>query len=210
MSARLIDISPVLSPRIAVWPGDTPYRRTVNVAIADGANIDLSEVTTTVHVGAHTDAPNHYAANGQGIHERPLDLYYGPCEVIAVSVGRNERITPAHLPVRSDLPARVLFHTGTFPDPDRFNEDFAALSPELVDHLAAGGVRLVGIDTPSIDLCADAELLSHKAVARHDLAILEGIVLTHVRPGRYTLVALPLALEGADASPVRAALVPMD
>ncbi len=210
MSARLIDISPVLSRRIAVWPGDTPYRRTVNAAIADGANIDLSEVTTTVHVGAHADAPSHYAADGQAVHERPLDLYYGPCEVIAVSVGRNERITPSHLPDRADLAARVLFHTGTFPDPDRFNEDFAALSPELVDHLAARGVRLVGIDTPSIDLCKDAELLSHSAVARHDLAILEGIVLTHVRPGRYTLIALPLPIEGGDASPVRAALVPLD
>jgi arylformamidase len=209
VSARLIDISPVLSPRIAVWPGDTPFSRTVNVAIADGGNIDLSHVTTTVHVGAHTDAPNHYAADGQGIHERSLDLYYGPCEVIAVSVGRSERITPAHLP-DADLPSRVLFRTGTFPDPDAFNEDFAALSPELVEHLASQGVRLVGIDTPSIDLCDDAELLSHCAVARNDMAILEGIVLTHVPPGRYTLIALPLPLQGADASPVRAALVPLD
>lgn len=210
MIARLIDISPVLSPRIAVWPGDTPYRRTVNASIADGANIDLSQVTTTVHVGAHADAPNHYAADGQGIHERSLDLYYGPCEVIAVSVGRNERITPDHLPSRADLPSRILFQTDTFPDPDRFNEDFAALSPELVEHLAARGVRLVGIDTPSIDLCADAALLSHNAAARHDLAIIEGVVLAHVVPGRYTLIALPLALEGADASPVRAALLPLD
>ncbi len=210
VSARLLDISPVLSARIAVWPGDTHYLRTVNAAIADGANIDLSHVTTTVHVGAHTDAPSHYVADGRAIHERPLELYYGPCEVIAVSVGRRERITPAHLPDLGALPPRVLFRTGTFPDPDQFNEDFAALSPELVEHLAARGVRLVGIDTPSIDLCADAELLSHKAVARNDLAILEGIVLSHVPPGSYTLIALPLPLEGADASPVRAVLVPLD
>lgn len=210
MSARLIDISPVLSARVAVWPGDTPFRRTVNAAIADGANIDLSEVTTTVHVGAHTDAPNHYAPDGQAIHERPLDLYYGPCLVLDVRVGPGERIAVAHLPGLDALPARVLFRTGTFPDPDRFNADFAALSPELVDHLAARGVRLVGIDTPSIDLCDDAALLSHSAVARHDMAILEGIVLAHVPPGAYTLIALPLPLEGADASPVRAVLVPHD
>ena len=107
MSARLIDISPVLSARVAVWPGDTPFRRTVNAAIADGANIDLSEVTTTVHVGAHTDAPNHYAADGQAIHERPLDLYYGPCLVLDVRVGPGERIAVAHLPGLDALRQRL-------------------------------------------------------------------------------------------------------
>ena len=210
MSARLIDISPVISPRLAVWPGDTPFSRTMNVAIADGANLDLSEITTTVHLGAHTDAPNHYAAAGQGIHERPLERYYGPCRVVSVIVSRDERITPAHLPAIAVWPARVLFRTGTFPDPEHFNEDFAALSPELVDFLADRGVTLVGIDTPSVDLCKDAELLSHTAIARRDLAILEGIVLSHVEDGDYTLIALPLSIEGADASPVRAVLVAGD
>lgn len=203
----LIDISPPLSPRIAVWPGDTAFQRTPALQIAEGANIDLSSITTTVHVGAHTDAPSHYVAHGEGIDERPLDLYYGPCEVIRVDVGRGERIRPAHLsaPPRA---ARVLFHTGTFPDPDHFNEDFAALSPELVEHLVAAGVRLVGIDTPSVDLCHDKVLHTHLAIARHGLAILEGVVLDHVDPGLYTLIALPLRIEGADASPVRAALLP--
>ncbi len=203
---RLIDISPTLSARVAVWPGDTPYRRRVNASIAGGANIDLSDIHTTVHVGAHTDAPNHYGAGGEGIDARPLDLYYGPCEVVSVNVSRGERIGPGHLVAPPSTP-RVLFKTGTFPDPDAFNTDFASLSPELVDHLAAHGVRLVGLDTPSVDLFDDGALLSHQAIARHDMAILEGVVLDHVQPGRYTLVALPLKLEGADASPVRAVLV---
>ncbi len=202
----IIDISPVLSERIAVWPGDTPYRRTVNAAISDGANIDLSDVRTTVHVGAHTDAPNHYAASGVGIDARPLDLYYGPAQVVSVAVSRGSRIGVSDVQVPIEA-SRVLFRTGTFPDPDDFNEDFASLSAELVSWLAAQGVRLVGIDTPSIDLFDDAILESHQAVARADLAILEGIVLDGVADGLYTLIALPLKLEGADASPVRAALV---
>ena len=209
----LIDISPVLSPRVAVWPGDTPFSRTVNVAIADGANIDLSHIKTTVHVGAHTDAPNHYAADGAGIDQRSLERYYGPCLVVRVEVGRGARVVPGDLPPevlsRRSLPERVLFATGTFPDPDHFNEDFAALSPELVMWLDERGVRLVGIDTPSVDLCHDAVLLSHSAIAARDMAILEGIVLEHVEPGPYTLIALPLRLEGADASPVRAVLAPV-
>lgn len=202
----LIDISPRISPRLAVWPGDVAFSRDVAMSIDRGDHLELSSIRTTVHLGAHTDAPNHYVGGGAGIADRPLELYYGPCEVIAVSVPRGARLGPEHLPhpVRAE---RVLFRTGTFPDPEHFNEDFAALSPALIDALAAQGVRLVGLDTPSVDLCHDRELLSHHAIARHDLAILEGVVLDHVEPGVYTLVALPLPLEGADASPVRAALI---
>ncbi|MEZ4238175.1 MAG: cyclase family protein [Myxococcota bacterium] len=204
--SRILDISPPLSPRIAVWPGDVPFSRQIALSIAGGANIDLSSITTTVHVGAHADAPSHYVRDGATIESRDLSLYYGPCDVIRVDVGRGERILPRHLP-GGDLAPRVLFHTGTFPDPDRFDEDFAALSPELVDALAARGVVLVGIDTPSVDPCHDRELRSHQALARHDLAVLEGIVLEGVPEGRYTLVALPLPIVGADASPVRAVLI---
>lgn len=203
---RLIDISPTLSPRVAVWPGDVPFSRSVALSIANGANIDLSSITTTVHVGAHADAPSHYLRDGATIEARPLERYFGPCEVRWVDVGRGERIRPDHVgaPIRAP---RVLFRTGTFPDPDRFDEDFAALSPELVDWVAGQGVVLVGIDTPSIDLCHDKELLTHHAVGRHDLAVLEGVVLDQAPPGTYTLVALPLKIAGADASPVRAALL---
>ncbi|MCB9780985.1 MAG: cyclase family protein [Alphaproteobacteria bacterium] len=204
----LIDISPPLTPDIAVWPGDVPFSQAYALRIADGANLDLSSVTTTVHVGAHADGPSHYAADGAGIGERPLDRYYGPCQVIAVDVARGARILPADVAVPIAAP-RVLFRTGTFPDPNRFDRDFAALSPALVDWLADRGVVLVGIDTPSVDPFDSKALESHQAIHRRDLAILEGVVLGHVDPGRYTLIALPLRIPGADASPVRAALSPL-
>jgi arylformamidase len=204
---KLIDISPTLSPRTAVWPGDQRLERKVLCSIADGANIELSSVTTTVHIGAHADAPIHYHPQGQGISERPLERYYGPCQVMQVDVQRGERITTDHLLAPVTAP-RVLFRTDSFPDPDRFTEDFASLSPGLVDHLAAQGVVLVGIDTPSIDPFSSKALESHQAIYANDLAVLEGLVLSHVEPGAYTLIALPLKLQGADASPVRAALIP--
>lgn len=203
---RLHDISPVVSARLGVWPGDTPFSREVLLSQAEGANLDLSTIHTTVHVGAHADAPNHYVPDGVGIGERPLAPYLGPCQVITVDVGRGQRIQPEHLPGPVVAP-RVLFHTGTFPDPESWNSDFASLSPALVHHLADQGVTLVGLDTPSVDLEDDAALLSHHAIAARDLSILEGIVLTGVPDGLYTLVALPLKLEGVDASPVRAVLV---
>lgn len=207
MAGRLIDISPMVHPGIAVWPGDVGFQRHISAAFSDGNNLDLSSIQTTLHIGAHADAPSHYVPGGAGIHERSLDRYYGPCQVMRVSIGRGQRIRPSDLSAPIEAP-RLLLHTGTFPDPDRFNRDFASLSPELVDHLADAGVTLVGIDTPSVDLCDDPDLLSHNAIARRDLAILEGIVLDHVADGLYTLIALPLPIQGADASPVRAALVP--
>lgn len=202
---RLIDISPVLSPRTAVWPGDVPLSREVSVSFATGGNLDLSAIRTTLHVGAHTDGPSHYAAGAVGIDARPLETYYGPCEVMRVEIGRGERIRPKDLPREPSTP-RVLLRTGTFPDPDRFNTDFAALSAELIDWLADRGVILVGIDTPSVDLCDDKRLEAHSAIHRRDLAILEGILLDHVPEGTWRLIALPLRLEGCDASPVRAVL----
>jgi arylformamidase len=206
MSPRLIDISPLVSERIGVFPGDVPYRRETSLRLAAGDNIDLSSMRSTVHLGAHADAPSHYVPGGASIAERRLELYYGPCQVVQVAVARGARIEPADLPVEIEAP-RVLFRTGTFPDPNRFDEDFASLSPALVDFLQARRVVLVGIDTPSIDPCHDKALLCHQAAGRHDLAILEGLVLEHVAPGFYTLVALPLKLAGADAAPVRAALL---
>ena len=202
----LIDISPLVSPTTAVWPGDVAFRREVALSIAGGDNLELSSITTTVHVGAHTDAPSHYDGAGADIASRDLSLYYGPVDVMTVDIGRGERIEPRHLP-REPAAARVLFHTGTFPDPDHFSTDFAALSPALVDWLADRGVVLVGLDTPSVDLFDDAALQSHHAIARRDLAILEGVVLSHVPDGLYTLAAFPLRLAEADASPVRAVLI---
>jgi arylformamidase len=104
----------------------------------------------------------------------------------------------------------VLVRTGTFPDPTVFHEDFAALAPELVDSLHARGVRLVGIDTPSVDPFDSADLPAHRAFLKNDMAILEGLDLSAVPDGVYELIALPLRLVGFDASPVRAVLRTMD
>jgi arylformamidase len=203
---RLIDVSPTISPRLGVWPGDVPYSAEWALRIADGANIDLSAIRTTVHLGAHADAPRHYRGGAEGIATRALERYYGPCQVVDAPVARGARIRPRDLRQPVEAP-RVLLRTGTFPDPEHWNDDFAALSAELVEYLWRLGVHLVGIDTPSIDPQSDPHLESHQAVADRDMAILEGLVLAPVAPGHYTLIALPLKLEGADASPVRAVLL---
>jgi arylformamidase len=202
----LIDISPPIDATIAVWPGDTPFTQTFNAEMSAGANLTLSDIRTTLHVGAHTDAASHYVAGGEDIASRSLDDYVGLCNVVHVEAGRGERITPRHIEgKRIDAP-RVLFRTGTFPDPRNWNDDFAALSPELVDSLHALGVILIGIDTPSVDPFDSKALEAHHALARNNMANLEGLVLNGVDEGTYELIALPLRIAGGDASPVRAVL----
>jgi arylformamidase len=201
----LYDLTPPITGRLSVWPGDTPPAREVLLDMQRGANLTLSTLRATVHLGAHADAPSHYGAGAAAIDQRCLDYYLGPCQVLQVAVPRGASLTAAMLPAAVTQP-RVLLATGTFPDPERFNEDFAALSPALVEYLHRQGVCLVGIDTPSVDLFDAKDLPAHRMFLQCDMAILEGIVLKDVPPGVYELIALPLRLVGFDASPVRAVL----
>jgi len=173
--------------------------------MARGDNITLSTLRATMHLGAHADGPNHYGKDAPAIDERGLDYFLGPCQVIRVGVARATRITPAMLPGEVTT-SRVLFATGTYPDPENWNRDFAALSVELVDFLHERGVITVGIDTPSVDLFESKDLPAHKAILLCNMSILEGLVLKDVPEGTYELIALPLPLVGFDASPVRAVL----
>ncbi len=207
----LYDITPPITEALKVWPTDTPPSRELLAEISQGETVTLSTLHATVHLGAHADAPSHYARDGASIDQRSLDLYLGACQVMRVvrpSGGDSVRGRPLGPDDLSDeiRAPRVLFATGTYPDPTDFNEDFAALSPELVEHLADRGVILVGIDTPSVDLFTSKGLPAHQACWKRDMAVLEGLSLADVPDGVYELIALPLKLVGFDASPVRAVL----
>ncbi len=200
----IFDITPLISEELAVFPGDMPYQSKIAMSFEQGHNLRLGSLHGTFHLGAHTDAPSHYHPQGQDIAQRSLDPYIGPCTVLAVKRSKG-LIEPQDLP-SSPIKPRVLFKTESFPDPNRWQNDFMALSPALVEELARQGVVLIGIDTPSVDPATSKELPSHQAIYRHDIAILEGVVLTSVNEGDYELIALPLKIKGADASPVRAIL----
>jgi arylformamidase len=200
---RLIDLSPPLSARLAVWPGDVAFSRDVT-SHADGTT--FSSIATTLHLGSHADAPLHMVAGAAAIDAVPLETWIGPCQVVEARVAPRGRVRLEDL---SEIPSapRLLVKTGTFHDRERFAGDFAGLDPSIAPELAAHGVVLVGIDTPSVDPYEDQTFEAHRALVRSGVAWLEGLVLAHVPPGRYDLVALPLRIEGGDASPVRAVLV---
>ena len=205
--STIIDISPLLSARIAVFPGDTPFARTQLMHVDEGQHISLSSLTTTVHVGSHADAPIHYGKGGRTIEAQPLDLYVGPCIVVRVEGALGRAITAQDLAGRVPFGTeRLIIATGTFPNPEHWNPDFASLDPALIPWLHMRGVRLVAIDTPSVDRGDSKDLPTHAQFFAHDISIIEGVVLTGVAEGHYELIALPLRIEGADASPVRAIL----
>ena len=200
----IYDITPPISPRLQVWPGDTPPSRELLRDMHRGDQITLSTLHATVHLGAHADAPSHYGVDAPTIDECDLDSYLGSCQVMRVKVPRLSCIAPDMLSVIQA--PRLLLATDTFPDAEQFNTDFAALAPESVEHLHRQGVKLIGIDTPSVDLFESRDLLSHRKCLKYNIAILEGLMLKDVPEGRYELIALPLKLVDFDASPVRAIL----
>lgn len=202
---RLIDITPPVTPDLAVFPGDTPPTRDVLMDMETGDHVTVSTLRATVHLGAHVDAPSHYGAGARTIEAQPLDLYCGRCQVMRVDVPRGRLVGLADLPAPVEA-ERLLIATRSFPDPEHWNADFCGLEPDLVDALDARGVRLVGIDTPSVDCSTSKDLPAHRRFLANDVAILEGLVLTDVADGFYELIALPLKLVGFDASPVRAVL----
>ena len=202
---KLYDISPPLGPDTPPFPGDQAYVQTWTATLGPGCPVNLSAVTMSPHVGAHADAPLHYADGAASIDAVDLHAYLGPCRVIHV-IGCGPLVRVEHLRhAAQDLPPRVLLRTCERAD-TAWNPDFSACASETLAWLADQGVRLVGIDTPSVDLQDSKDLPAHKAILRANIAILEGLVLRDLPAGNYELIALPLKLVGFDASPVRAVL----
>ncbi|MBI2770137.1 MAG: arylformamidase [Burkholderiales bacterium] len=203
---RLWDISPPVQPGSPVFPGDTPYRQKWAAEIAPGCPVNVSEITLSPHVGAHADAPLHYDPQGQAVGALDLAPYLGPCRVIH-AVARGPLIEWEHLAhAAQDLPPRVLVRTYQRAPVDAWDPALTAFAAATIERLAWLGVKLVGIDSASIDPAQSKDLPSHQAIRRLGLRVLENLVLDGVPEGDYELIALPLKLMTADASPVRAVL----
>lgn len=203
---RLWDISPPVHAGTPVFPGDTPYRQRWAASIGPGCPVNVGELMLSPHVGAHADAPLHYDPDGAAIGAVDLAPYLGPCRVVhAIACG--PLVQWAHLAhALEGLPPRLLVRTYATMPQDRWDPQLAAYAPETVERLAALGVRLIGIDTASIDPADSKTLDSHQTIRRHGMRVLENLVLDDVPEGDYELIALPLKLTTADASPVRAVL----
>ena len=203
---QLWDISAPVHTATPVYPGDTPYQQQWNATIGADCAANVSTLTMSAHIGTHADAPLHYDANGAAMGEIALTPYLGTCRVVHV-MGCGPLIQWEHLAhaTHTPLPARVLVRTHA-QAPQQWSPTWSAFAPATIARLADAGVQLIGIDTPSVDPSDSVTLESHLQVSQRHMRILENLVLDQVPEGDYELIALPLKLMQADASPVRAVL----
>ncbi|MEY3664176.1 MAG: Kynurenine formamidase [Pseudomonadota bacterium] len=207
----LWDISPPIQTSSPVFPGDTPYAQQWVARIDASCPVNVSALTLSPHVGAHADAPLHYDPAGVAIGAVDLDTFLGPCRVIH-AIGVRPLVLPQHLrhALVGTVPPRVLVRTYDRFPLEHFDDDLAAFHPDTITVLADRGVRLVGIDSASVDPAASKTLDSHQVIRARGLRVLENLYLDEVAEGDYELIALPLKLSQADASPVRAVLRTLD
>jgi arylformamidase len=205
---RIWDISEPLSPATARFPGDTQFARRWVMRKAQGDSCNVSTLELSAHCGTHADAPLHWDDAGGDIASADLAAYCGRCRVVDLRghgdppLVRAAELTPALLQGAQ----RLLIRTSERHDATRFLARFTALGPEAAGVLAAAGIRLVGIDTPSMDHATSKDLAAHHVLRRGGVVLLENLDLSGVPAGDYELLALPLKIVGGDASPVRAIL----
>jgi arylformamidase len=203
---NLWDISPAIGPGSPVFPGDTPFSLQWVARIGPGCPVNVSTLTLSPHTGAHADAPLHYGDEGAAIGAVGLEPYLGRCRVIH-AIGRGPLVRWEHLQhALHDLPPRVLVRTYVRAPLDAFDSALPAYAADTIERLADLGVQLVGIDTSSIDPAESKTLDAHQVIRRRGLRVLENLLLDDVPEGDYELIALPLKLTTACASPVRAIL----
>lgn len=203
---QLWDISAPIHHASPVYPGDTPYRQVWTASIGPQCPVNVSTIEMSPHIGTHADAPLHYDAQGTSMGAVDLAAYVGTCRVIhAIACGPLIEWQHIAHAITPDLPARVLVRTYA-QAPQHWDDQLTGFAPHTVGRLADLGVQLIGIDTASIDPASSQTLDSHMLVRARNLRVLENLVLDAVPEGDYELIALPLKLMQADASPVRAVL----
>jgi arylformamidase len=205
---RLRDISISLSATTPEWPGDTPWSCGWTATIANGASVNLSTVTSSPHVGTHADAPLHVRDGWPGSHELPLDAFYGPAILVDVSglTGEiNFDVIEPH--IQGQLIERLLLKTGSTIASGSFPDDWPMLSESCARTLLGFGLRLLGVDAPSVDSKNSKSLAVHAMLFSGNAFVLENLDLRRTPPGPYDIIAFPVKMMSMDAAPVRAILL---
>ena len=209
---QLIDVSLEIGPDLIVWPGNPGVTITPTSRISRGDTSNVSEIRLGSHTGTHVDPPFHFLDDGTTAEDLPLDVMMGESTVADLR-GTPGPIGPAELAGLSlrEETTRLLLRTDNSAlwtaDLHAFPEEYVSLSPEgarwLVDH----GIGLVGIDFLSIEVRGAPGHPTHRTLLEAGVVILEGLNLSQVEPGEYTLVCFPLKIAGGDGAPTRAVLL---
>lgn len=202
---RIWDISPAVGVSSPVFPGDAPFTIDWSARVSEGDFANVSILRFSPHIWAHVDSPMHLDSAAPDVAGLKLETFIGRCRVVDLS--QNERtgeIGPDEFPLRN-LPTRVLVKTRA-KRVDGWSTDYRPISPALMRRIIDAGVVLLGVDMPSVDPAESTVLPSHRIALAHNRVLMENLDLSEVPAGDYELIALPLRLSGAEASPVRAVL----
>ncbi len=211
---KVWDISRTLSNDFAEWPGDEPFHYRLTKEIAKGATVNLGAVTMSVHNGTHADARFHFDSKGASIEKAPLEVYLGRTTVVDLAQSFSQS-REKHLITLEDLrlhaediaaTSRLLVKTDRWSDSTVFPEQIPVIAADVPAWLQKNGVKLLGLDLPSMDEIDSKSLQNHHALARAGIAIVESLDLSNVAPGIYNFAGLPLKIAGADGAPMRAIL----
>ena len=196
----------LLNSDVAEWPGDTSFQFNLNWTKQQSGSVNVGQITTSTHIGTHIDAPFHFDDKGEKVHELPLENYI--VEAIVIDVSGQDVISRESLRKVNKAAAKaVLFRTNAWINKTVFPEDIPAFDVEVVEWMVENDIVLFGVDLPSVDAITSKDLPMHHALGSAGRYILEGLVLDEIDEGTYRLIALPLKIEGADGSPVRAVLI---
>ena len=208
---RTYDITLTISPDLVVWPDDPPVEITRTSKIEEGAESNVTRINMSVHTGTHIDAPYHFLEDGGSVEDVPISLltgrayvYHLPDDVDLITLDLVEN---SPIPPRTK---RVLFKTRNSniwnSNPKTFDQNYVALAPDAAEYLIKRGVKLVGVDYLSVAQFTDTTP-THQVLLSAGVVVVEGLNLSEVSQGRYTLYCLPLKIAGSDGAPCRAILV---
>ncbi|MFA9558333.1 arylformamidase [Evansella sp. AB-rgal1] len=203
---KWIDISQPLSSTIAHWPEDTPFSYEVSYSKEQTGSVNIGQLTSSVHIGTHIDAPFHFLNDGKRVIDLDINVYIGPCRIIDVSRYSNEINEKVLRSFELEGVERLLLKTAIPNNPTRFPEQIPYITKTGASVLKEKGIVLLGVDVPSVDPLDSKELEGHHALHENGVHILENVMLDNVEPGDYEIIALPLPLKEADGSPVRAVI----
>ena len=208
MNSEWIDVSVALHNGMAQWPGDARFERLETLAIANGDVCNLSQFSSSVHIGTHMDAPKHFLRDGRGMETMPIAATVGPARVIAIHDRDLIRVKEIE-PHRLAKGERVLFKTRNSAEcwkTHTFQKQFVHIPRDTAAYLADCGIQTVGVDYLSVGGFDTDGPETHRVLLEAGIWIIEGLNLTEVEPGDYELVCLPLKLVGSDGAPARAVL----
>ena len=211
---KIWDISRTLSNDLAEWPGDEPCCFRLTRQKVKGESVNLGAISMSVHNGTHADAHFHFDTNGESIEKAPLETYLGRATVVDLAQAFLDS-KEKHLITIEDLrpsaeaiaaTSRLLVKTGRWSDSAVFPNQIPVIAADVPAWLQKNGVKLLGMDLPSVDEIDSKSLQNHHALARAGIAIVESLDLSDVASGIYQFAAPPLKIAGGDGAPMRAIL----